>query len=383
MPRTNFSPFIHGFKFANYFENDIATIPGFGQVKTYGRCGGMSYSALDYYFANLGVPQAGDLPKDGVPLADYIWQRQLESFLAPSAIHFIIWSLYSDEANWFAKGLTRSTREDEFPKLQSQLDLGHPQVLGLIDARDINHIGNNHQVVAYGYDVDEASGKIAVYIYDNNSPNTETVLTLAPGTLGVQASNRDPNNPWRGFFVHGYGPMWPHYLLDGALVKETSKDNVYVISRGGKLWIPDMKEFKALGYARNRIQTFPDGSLAYVSDAPGDGTLLRERGQTASYVVYGGAKFLVADEATFDSLGFLPGNIKTAPAGSLAGVPDLPRDGTLLREMNQGAIYLIKNGQRCQLSGSQAISQKGLVWNNVRVVPDGGLASLPDGGMLA
>jgi hypothetical protein len=383
MPRTNFSPFIHGFKFANTFENDIANIPGFGQVKTYGRCGGMSYTALDYYFATLGVPLATGLPKDGVPLADYIFQRQLESFLAPSAIHFIIWSLYADEANWFAKGLTRSTREDEFPKLQSQLDLGHPQVLGLITARDIGHIGDNHQVVAYGYDVDQASGKISVYIYDNNSPDTETVLTLVPGTLGVQASNRDANNPWRGFFVHGYGPMWPHYLLDGGLVKEASKDNIYVTFRGGKFWVPDMKELKALGYTKSQIRTFPDGSLDYISDAPGDGTLLSERGGTTSYVAYGGAKFLIPDQATFDALGFLPGSVKTVPAGSLASMTDLPRDGTLLREKSQGAIYLVKGGQRRQLPGPQVLSQMGLVWNNVRVVPDGGLASLPDGGMLA
>lgn len=380
MPRTNFSPFIHGFKFANTFENDLANIPGFGQVKTYGRCGGMSYTALDYYFANLGVPAATDLPKDGIPLADYIFQRQLQSFLAPSAIHFIIWTLYADEPNWFAKGLSQLTRQDEFPKLRSQLDLGHPQVLGLISARDINHIGGNHQVVAYGYDVDNTTGKMSVYIYDVNSPDQETVLSMMPGGIGVQASNR--GDDWRGFFVHGYGPMWPQYLLDGTLVKEKSRDDVYVVYNGGKLRIPDMKEFKALGFTRSRIQTVQDGAIDFISDAPGDGTLLRERGQTASYVVYGGAKFKIADQTIFNALGFLPGAVHTAPTGSLANVPDAPRDGTLLREMDEATIYLVRGGKRLQVPNTQTFAQKGLVWNNVRTVPDGGLTALADGGML-
>jgi hypothetical protein len=367
MPRTNFSPFIHGFKFANYFKNTLANIPGFGKVETYGRCGGMAYTALDYYFGGLAVPLAGDLPADGVPLADYIFERQVLSFTSPSAINFIAWSLYADEPTWFFKGLSQATRQDEFPKLKSQLDLGHPQVLGLISARDIGHIGDNHQVVACGYEIDDTSGKVSVFIYDVNTPDTETVLTLVPGGIGVQASNR--TDPWRGFFVHGYGPMWPHYLI-------------YAIYRGGKLLIPDKKEFKAMGYSQARIQDVNDGALTFVSDAPGDGTVLQERGHSDFYVVYGGAKFHIADETIFDSLSLLKGNVKTVPSGSLAGVPDLPREGSLIREMDDGPVFVIRGGMRHQIPNVQDLSKLGFIWNNIRVVPDGGLTSIPDGGLL-
>jgi hypothetical protein len=380
MPRTNFSPFIHGFKFANYFKNTLANIPGFGKVETYGRCGGMAYTALDYYFGGLAVPLAGDLPADGVPLADYIFERQVLSFTSPSAINFIAWSLYADEPTWFFKGLSQATRQDEFPKLKSQLDLGHPQVLGLISARDIGHIGDNHQVVACGYEIDDTSGKVSVFIYDVNTPDTETVLTLVPGGIGVQASNR--TDPWRGFFVHGYGPMWPHYLIDGTLVKEHSRGEIYAIYRGGKLLIPDKKEFKAMGYSQARIQDVNDGALTFVSDAPGDGTVLQERGHSDFYVVYGGAKFHIADETIFDSLSLLKGNVKTVPSGSLAGVPDLPREGSLIREMDDGPVFVIRGGMRHQIPNVQDLSKLGFIWNNIRVVPDGDLTSIPDGGLL-
>ena len=381
MPRTNFSPFIHGFKFANFFKNELANIPGFGKVETYGRCGGMAYTALDYYFGGLGVPLSSDLPADGVALADYIFERQILSFVSPSAINFITWSLYADEPSWFFKGLSQATRLDEFPKLKSQLDLGHPQILGLISARDIGHIGDNHQVVACGYDIDEASGKISIYIYDVNTPDAETVLTLVPGGIGVQASNR--SDPWRGFFVHGYGPMWPHYLIDGTLVKEHSRSEIYVIYRGGKLRIPDKKEFKAMGYSQARVLDVQDGSLAYVSDAPGDGTVLQERGHSDYFVVYGGAKFPISDETTFNSLGLMEGNVKKVPAGSLTGVPDQPRESSLLREMDNAAVYVIKSGKRCQVPNLPDFSRQGFIWNNIRVVPHGCLASISDGGMLS
>ncbi len=379
MPRTSFSPYLHGFKFANYFANHLANLPGFGQITTYGRCGGIAYAALDYYFAGLAVPTEAALPADGVPLADYIYDRLLATFVTPSAINFVIWSLLPDGPSWFNKGVSLLTREDEFPRLQSQLDLGHPQVLGLIDARDIAHIGDNHQVVAYGYDV-APGGVIQVYIYDNNTPNQEVVLTLVPGQIGMLASNKAGG--WRGFFVQGYGPAYPPYLLDGSLVKETSNPDTYVLYKGGKFLIPTQDEFDAMNYNPARIQDMPDGSLAYISDAPGDGSLFQEHNQTFVNIVYGGARFPIQDVTGLTALGFTPAAVRPVPAGAMAAVSQVPRDYTLLRELSSASIYQVKGGLRCMVPGSQAFNQLGLVWGNVRVVPDNALAALPDGGMM-
>jgi hypothetical protein len=145
---------------------------------------------------------------------------------------------------------------------------------------------------------------------------------------------------------------------------------------------PDKKEFKAMGYSQARIQDVNDGALTFVSDAPGDGTVLQERGHSDFYVVYGGAKFHIADETIFDSLSLLKGNVKTVPSGSLAGVPDLPREGSLIREMDDGPVFVIRGGMRHQIPNVQDLSKLGFIWNNIRVVPDGGLTSIPDGGLL-
>jgi len=50
---------------------------------------------------------------------------------------------------------------------------------------------------------------LSVYIYDNNSPDQEVVLTTGPDNPHVNASNRNPSEPWRGFFVHHYSPVTP------------------------------------------------------------------------------------------------------------------------------------------------------------------------------
>jgi hypothetical protein len=51
MPDTPFVPAVHGFHFVNTYINYF--VPG---VTTSGRCGGMSYAALDFFFAGVPVP---------------------------------------------------------------------------------------------------------------------------------------------------------------------------------------------------------------------------------------------------------------------------------------------------------------------------------------
>jgi hypothetical protein len=101
MPTTSFDPVEHGFAFPNDFVNVIGTLPGFGKITTYGRCGGMAYASLDYYHHGLRVPENADLPPDGTVLADYIYRRLLDSYLVASASKFISWTLYSDDPTWF------------------------------------------------------------------------------------------------------------------------------------------------------------------------------------------------------------------------------------------------------------------------------------------
>jgi hypothetical protein len=208
MPRTGFTPQQHGFHFDNDFVNKTAPLPGFGQIETRGRCGGMAYAALDFYYADLPVPATKTLPGDRNPLARYIYRRLLDSFLTPSAVQFVTWTLHADHGTWFLKGVTRWTKEDQIPRLRGFIDAGRPVVLGMVGASDLANVGSgNHQVVAYGYEVDEPTQTTRVFIYDNNNHDEEVVLTTDPRNPHVNASNR--RQPWRGFFVQSYAPVTP------------------------------------------------------------------------------------------------------------------------------------------------------------------------------
>ena len=212
MAKTQFTPQADGFHFINSFENRIK-LPVIGTIKTYGRCGGMSYTALDHYFAREAMPalatqdfaETNGVPPDGHPLANYIYRRQIKSFMTLSAAKFVVWSISSDAGNWLNKGLIRLTKENEFKKLKGILDRGIPAPLGLIMARKLADFGKNHQVIAYDYDEDAESQ--TVYIYDVNYAGHGMILRSRRDEAGWQECDTKGNPlgiEWRGWFVQDY-----------------------------------------------------------------------------------------------------------------------------------------------------------------------------------
>ncbi len=229
---TGFTAKVHGFHFGNSFDNKIINIPNLVSWTTHGRCGGMAFASLDYYYAGLPVPThvASDFPNGKTPddssvLAQYIWNRLLDSFSWNNAKTFVEWTLKLDHSTWvWGEGVPRLTKEQEFPKLRERLKNG-PVALGLVGARDLFQVGDkNHQVVAYGYEVDDATGKITIYIYDNNNPDEETTLTSESSEKFFYSSFN--NTEWRGFFVEDYAFKYPTYL-DLGVVKGVTPSTLW------------------------------------------------------------------------------------------------------------------------------------------------------------
>jgi hypothetical protein len=69
----------------------------------------------------------------------------------------------------------------EWPAVQASLDAGRPCPLGLVTVRsaDPRQVGNNHQLLAYGYEQDDTALRIAVYD-PNQAGRDDVVLTLEP-----------------------------------------------------------------------------------------------------------------------------------------------------------------------------------------------------------
>jgi len=216
VPVTGFIPSKHGFHFANAFGDKVVLVPGFGEVATKGRGGGMAFAALDYWYAGLPVPthrpqdfQGEGVPADGTRLADYLYKRLFDSFASASARQFVSWTLAADQPTWADPGVLARTRDDTLPRLRSSIDSGRPVVLGLVAASTLEELTGNHQVVAYGYEVEDG-GVVGLRVYDPDLPEQEVVLSVDPEHPHLESSV--PGERWRGCFVQDYLPERPPYL---------------------------------------------------------------------------------------------------------------------------------------------------------------------------
>jgi hypothetical protein len=258
---TGFWPDKHGWHFDNTFVNELLG----GLITTYGLCGGMAYSSLDYYFNGMPIPthRMGDFP-DGAScppngrLRSMIFNRLIDSFgdnfgkwscvypdldaAVGAALGIVVTAggilggllgavegwIYGELREAFecpgggAPGMTRT----ELPRLIGDfLDNGTPVPLGLIDDRDIFHIGESHQVVAYGYAI--AGPQTFIYVYDNRLHDTVCILavdTEDPQKItetmwdSVTPLGGGNNGTWEGLMVEdGYQSQKPTYGQDIAV----------------------------------------------------------------------------------------------------------------------------------------------------------------------
>jgi hypothetical protein len=112
-----------------------------------------------------------------------------------------------DHDTWYARGLLRRTFRDEWPRVRAELDRGRLPALGFIRHRSANpfRVGENHQVLAYGY-ARRGPGEVTLRIYDpNHGPRDDLTMTFdpdaPPGTGSVCYSTGERV---RGFFHTPY-----------------------------------------------------------------------------------------------------------------------------------------------------------------------------------
>jgi hypothetical protein len=379
--RVDFDPKTHGFAFANNFANKVSIL-GIPVIETRGRCGGMAFAGLDYWHNRLSVPINVTLPVDGTPVADYIYWRLIDSIRDNWPMYFRFMRTPDHPTVIDGIGVARATREEQFPKLKALLDAGVPQPLGLVQSRDIAQFGNDHQVVAYGYE--QTGDETRIFVWDSNYPLTETTLGFRtdydPDDRAVHHGN---GSDWRGFFVSGYAPQMPNYLQRGRLLREQSDGRIYVIYGGGKSWIPNPVEFEATGYRWSDVVTYPDDSLAHVADLPGDRTVIRSYDAANVYVTYGRAKFWITDPSALTALGFSRGDVAVSPTNSLFSVGDVPAEGTLLAQSGDPKVYVIEEGTKRWIPDPVTFRSLGHSWDRIGNVAGGQLDHLPDGPPVA
>ncbi len=201
--RTAFKPEVHGLNFVNTFNNDF--IPDI-DVRTGGLCGGMVYTALDYFNASdRDAPLQDYRPANRTKLQSYIYNRQVDS-LVPNA------------TKWVELGANPGTRNAEFfswglgselKNLQQKIDAGKPVPLGLQGMEG----GVGHQVLAIGYKTGARKADLEIYLYDPNFP--EKLITMKPNMGGKHFYYEGEDSRWRTYFVDkSYGKKKPPVIAN-------------------------------------------------------------------------------------------------------------------------------------------------------------------------
>jgi len=187
---TGFVPTKHGFPFPNCYPHGcpVVSVPTpFGWLPigdaAGGLCGGMVFASLDLYLFGLPRPAAPE-----PPVFRYFCRRLLASWNFPfGVLKYYVWQCRPGASRFMAgvrslDGVSRLTITEEWPRVRASLDAGMPVPLGLVQAHSFNprRLVRNHQVLAYGYELDEAKGEVVLRVYDPNHPNDDaTTLSLS------------------------------------------------------------------------------------------------------------------------------------------------------------------------------------------------------------
>jgi tetratricopeptide (TPR) repeat protein len=111
-----------------------------------------------------------------------------------------------------------------------------------------------------------------------------------------------------------------------------------------------------------------------------DQTTLREISGGQTYVIFGGAKFHIADLYELGNYSNFR-SVRKIPDGMLSHIPDIPHDGTILARFGGDSVYLIKDKMRHRINNPQALQFFG-GWDALCKVPENGLNQIPDAGNI-
>ena len=226
-----FAPDVNGFRFVNAFPSvpdKRVAIPGVGEVAlgnaANGVCGGMVFAARDFFEFGVLPPTDTMPPAERTPLFDYIVDRLLASFDLPlGPARYYEWMALPDADEGPIAGVATRTRR-AWRDVRRVLDSGKPAPLGLIRAHStaLADLGKNHQVLAYGYDLDDAIGALTLRLYDPNHPGEAVTLSCSLEAAQPLDPHYSSGEATRGFFLTRYRRSDPRFLLNEGASPRTS-----------------------------------------------------------------------------------------------------------------------------------------------------------------
>ena len=184
-----FIPSTHGLRFANRWPSGPTIrfgpldprVIGIGDAAS-GLCGGMAWFVREWFETGRSIPTDAACPANGSTLFTAIVRRQVRS-LDWMRVPLRFWLA----ARMDPRRLAERTLEDVVPSLRASIDAGRLPMVGLIRHHGWNpmELDRDHQVLAYAYTADPASGSTTFRLYDPNHPGRDDIsITVSPTAFG-------------------------------------------------------------------------------------------------------------------------------------------------------------------------------------------------------
>ncbi len=200
---TTFDPVRNGFRFINTFHGEDF-------IRWGGLCGGMIYSALDYYRTGVTLPTQSWTPSNATTLQSYIYQRQQHSMWNVNEKWSELEVAYRPRAGEIFRWGIQGTGGGRLEELNNAIDAGKSVPIGLFggEVPSVNGgSGGNHVVLAVGYSMGRYNGDLGgyasdykIFVYNPNEGNR--MLTLVPNMDGQCYFEVETGTVWRTYFVN-------------------------------------------------------------------------------------------------------------------------------------------------------------------------------------
>lgn len=178
-------------------------------------------------------------------------------------------------------------------------------------------------------------------------------------------------------------PTYPLLVRGDGMLLQDSQGAFSVVFGGAEFVVTDPTYLTAMGFNTSNAIAVGTVGTGTMPPFPVDGTLLREFGRPEVYVVFGGAKFWIPDPPTLVTLGFDWSKVRVIPPGTSKLLATMPIDGTLVKEQHNPQVFLVEGKQLLWVTSPTVMARRCLSWRNVRTVPDKALTSgLPHGSDL-
>jgi hypothetical protein len=217
-----FRPSRHGFHFANRFPHvapiriplgPLGELP-IGDAAD-GLCGGMAFVVRDRWERRQPPPGDRKAPAADSPLFRLLVRRQVESFdwLRVPLRFYSLQAFRPERPDPFAKVLRRRSRTGEtireWHRIRREIDAGRLAPVGLVRTVSPNpfELSRNHQVLAYGYEVER--DRLRLMLYDPNHPDRDDVelrMRLGIDGRGPATMLQTTGEPLEAFCLLPYRP---------------------------------------------------------------------------------------------------------------------------------------------------------------------------------